>query len=179
MKISRFLFRSNIPKARKEYITSCVNTFEKRFSNPKEGLYPRTRNKIGIMGHSAVVLSGMNAIYKSIAEGDIWSTLDYLLWTKINLDFAIYVNNINKKKASVFSQFMKNRGINDENELVYGMRKFLLRIGSFHYLILHPDKTRRLALSGKYKKTFETGLLTARTDNKNIISYLMSKFISR
>lgn len=176
MKLTKLLPYSSIPAPRKKYISSCIKSFNTKFPNNGSNSFAVTRNRIGLLGHFAVFLNLIPAFCKAVAAGNIAESCHFAFWAKVNFDFAIFVNNINKKKASVFSIFLKNRGVVDEKELEYGMKRFLINVGSLHYPILHPHKTKRLALNGEYKKSFETSFLFVRTDKKNIIDYLLKKF---
>ncbi len=170
MKISNiFHYSKGIPPERKIYISSCIKEFNKNFSNRKTDIYPVTRNKFGIPFHLGAIGVCINNIINEFSSGNIVSALDLFLWSKINLDYAIYINNINKKKASLFSTFMKTKKITDPKELLYGTVKYLINAGSYHYPFLHPNKTKKLALTGDWYKTFETGIFVTRTDNDSII----------
>lgn len=180
MKISNILpYSKNIPLKRKQYIKSCINEFNKNFPDTKINFYPATRNKFGIPFHLGAVGMCINNIINEISSGNFFYALESFFIGKINLDYAIYINNINKKKASLFSTFMKTKQITDPEELLYGTAKYLINAGSYHYPFLHPDKTKRLALNGDWYKTFETGIFTTRTDNKSLakryVRYLNQK----
>ena len=169
MKLTPF---SSIPKTRKEYIKSCIKTFNKRFKNEPVNGYAATRNRFGIPFHMAAFVQCFLAMIDGINSGEIWKILDGGFWSKVNLDFATWINNINKKKASLFSSFMKKNNITSQKELEYGMFKYLLNIGSYHYPFLHPSKTKRLAKTGEYTKNVETGIFMLRTDGKSFMDKL-------
>ena len=176
MKLSGVFLYNKIPKQRKIYINSCVQNFYSKFKNDSSNLYAVTRNRVGIPIHFIGTVQNLMNIGTSFCEGNVFNVLHNAFWAKTNFDFATWVNNINKKKASLFSDYMKSMQINDEKELKYGMRKFLYKIGSYHYPILHPNKTNRLAITGKYTKNIETGIFFTRTDNKSLIKRLEKYF---
>lgn len=171
MKISNiFPYTKGIPLKRKQYIKSCIKEFNKNFPNTNINFYPVTRNKVGIPFHLGALGICINNLINEFSSGNFFSVLESLFWGKANLDFVIYINNINKKKASLFSTFMKTKQITDSKELLYGTVKYLISAGSYHYPFLHPNKTKRLALKGDWDKTFETGIFAVRTDCKRTTS---------
>lgn len=179
MNLLKLLPYSSVPKQRKIYINSCVQKFYSKFQNDLSNNYAVTRNRVGIPLHTFGTIKCLMNMVTDFCDGDAFGVFHNSLWAKINLDLATWVNNINKKKASLFSDYMKSMQINDENELKYGMRKFLYKIGSYHYPILHPNKTNRLATTGKYTKNIETGIVVLRTDDKSLVKRLEKYFKSR
>lgn len=170
MKVSKLLkINTSIPKERKIYIKSCIKEFNKNFPDTPANMFSVTRNKVGIPFHMLGFISCIGGLIKAFDEQDCFRILESVFWSKINIDFAIWINNINKKKASLFSSFLKKKNITDEKELIYGIKKYLVNIGSYHYPFLHPQKTKRIALTGKWHKTFETGIIATRTDKKSLM----------
>lgn len=168
-------FRTGLSKERKAVIRGCMSEYNKRYTNTY--LEP-LRNKIAIPLHTGVVAYGFPNFVDALSTGDVGSAIYIAVFSKLNMDLAIWVNNINKIKASGFVRYMKNNEITDKKELLYGTKQYLMRAGSYHYPLLHPDKTKRLAETGEYTKTFETGILNARTDKKTLFRYLVNKMTS-
>lgn len=179
MKTLKNFIYSSIPKNRKQYISNCIKEYNKKYPNQAKGMFPVTRNKVGIPFHMAAFGKCVVDIFEHIKTGNFQEIPETFLLSKLNLDFAIWINNINKIKASGFSKFLKEKNITDKNELKYGISKYLFKAGSYHYPILHPHKTERLATTGEYKKTFETGIFFTRTDKKTLTNKLERYFINK
>lgn len=169
------VFVARIPKERKAYIKNCMKTFDKSFSNSSANLFAVSRNKIGVPLHFGTVLCGIMKSISDILHCDMEGFVDDAILTKLNFDFVQYINNINKRKAAAFFQYMKKNDINDEKELTYAIGKYLIKSGSYHYPLLHPSKIKQMAKTGDYTRSFETGIIYVRTDKKDLLHRLNKK----
>ena len=168
-----------IPKNRRQHIKQCMREFNKNFSNPPHLLFPVYRNKVGIPVHFYLLIDCIDTIFKNITNLNYSGLITMGILAKLNIDLIPYVNNINKRKAVAFSQYMKKHDITDENELIYGTKKYLINAGSYHYPFLHPQKIKQIAIDEKYTRSLETGILALRTDHKGLINRLLKYLIGR
>jgi len=170
----------NISKSQQKVIKSSIKDFNnKNYSNTSSTFFAPFRNKYGIPFHLIALLGCINYGISDLFDGQIGSAIFNALGAKLNYDFIPYINNINKMKAVQFQHYLTKKGLNDKNTLLYGVSKYLKKVGACHLPFFFPKETERIACQGLFEKTFETGIFAIRTDKKSLIYKLRNYLVKK
>ncbi|MBP3924028.1 hypothetical protein J6E39_02155 [bacterium] len=151
-----------VAQNRKQVINKHIKTFDNLITDGNYGRVQKLRNFLGLPMHA---VAATKLLYDAFnGEGPISA----LIWAKVNYDFVQFIRNINKRKAALLSEYLKGKGVNNHDEIRYAVKKYFVRLGMPFYPITHPKGMKQIVENGTYPRSFETGIVYARTDKKSI-----------
>jgi len=146
-----------------------IRNFDNKITKDNVSKMNKIRNKWGLPIHA---LAAVKLLYDLFDGCEPISTL---FWSKVNYDFVQFIRNINKRKAAMLSEYLKSKGVREHDEIKYAVKKYFTELGMPLYPITHPKGMHQIVENGTYPKSFETGILVARTDKKSLLDRYTAK----
>lgn len=163
--------RTVITPNRKCVLNEHVRNFDKLITTGPFAKSDKFRNFIGLPVHAITCLYALSNISPEHSQ-DLFFCL---VGAKVNYDFIQFIRNINKRKAAALSQYLKLQGIENFEHIEYAVKKYFKKLGMPLYPVTHPKGMRQIVENGTYPKSFETGIICARTDKKSLLVRLLKK----
>lgn len=164
-----FSLNSQINPITRRMLKEHIRNFDNMITKGHFSKIDKIRNKWGLPIHSMAAVALLYNFYD-------WSEpIISLFWAIENYGFVQFIRNINKRKAAMLSEYLKTKGVREYDEIKYAVKKYFTELGMPLYPITHPKGMKQIVDNGTYPKSFETGILYARTDKKSLLKIIYSK----
>ena len=164
-----FPTRISITPNRRCVLNEHIRNFDRIITKGAYGKVQKFRNYIGLPLHATAIAQVLYDCF------DGAGLVTALLGIKLNYDFVQLIRNINKRKAALFSEYLKSKGIDNLDEIRYAVKKYFVKLGMPFYPISHPKGMKQIVENGTYPKSFETGVFVARSDKKSFVERFLRK----